>query len=187
RRVVVLLTPIAAPSRLIAGRATHAGILTFFVTFLAFPFYWMVITTFKTTGSPQHCEQSVPVQRPTNPASPQGPVRGYPISAMAREHRLRRSCRGGDHARARGAGGICARAHDRAVGADTGRGDLPHLSRAADDPVHPVLSHHRYAPPAGFTVVTGTGLSKLHGAVLHLVVDWLLPGDPDRSRGCRHD
>ena len=28
----------------------HAAILVFFVTFLAFPFYWMVITTFKTTN-----------------------------------------------------------------------------------------------------------------------------------------
>src|SRR5262245_36774988 len=43
------MTPLAARSRWIAGRAAHAGILTFFVTFLAFPFYWMLITTFKTT------------------------------------------------------------------------------------------------------------------------------------------
>src|SRR5262249_60042313 len=43
------MTPLAARSRRIAGGAAHAGILTFFVTFLAFPFYWMVITTFKTT------------------------------------------------------------------------------------------------------------------------------------------
>jgi multiple sugar transport system permease protein len=35
--------------RRIAGRAGHAAILVFFVTFLAFPFYWMLITTFKTT------------------------------------------------------------------------------------------------------------------------------------------
>jgi multiple sugar transport system permease protein len=33
----------------IAGRTGHAAILVFFVTFLAFPFYWMLITTFKTT------------------------------------------------------------------------------------------------------------------------------------------
>ena len=33
----------------IAGRVGHTGILVFFVTFLAFPFYWMLITTFKTT------------------------------------------------------------------------------------------------------------------------------------------
>jgi multiple sugar transport system permease protein len=32
-----------------AAAGGHAGILAFFVTFLAFPFYWMVITTFKTT------------------------------------------------------------------------------------------------------------------------------------------
>src|SRR5262245_43659757 len=43
------MAPLAARSRRIAGRAAHAGILTFFVTFLAFPFYWMLITTFKTT------------------------------------------------------------------------------------------------------------------------------------------
>jgi len=28
----------------------HAGVLVFFVTFLAFPFYWMLMTTFKTTN-----------------------------------------------------------------------------------------------------------------------------------------
>lgn len=33
----------------IARRGGHAAILIFFVTFLAFPFYWMLITTFKTT------------------------------------------------------------------------------------------------------------------------------------------
>jgi multiple sugar transport system permease protein len=32
-----------------AATGGHAAILVFFVTFLAFPFYWMVITTFKTT------------------------------------------------------------------------------------------------------------------------------------------
>src|SRR5262249_38259618 len=33
----------------IAGKAGHTAILVFFVTFLAFPFYWMLITTFKST------------------------------------------------------------------------------------------------------------------------------------------
>jgi multiple sugar transport system permease protein len=33
----------------IARAGGHAGILVFFVTFLAFPFYWMAITAFKTT------------------------------------------------------------------------------------------------------------------------------------------
>jgi multiple sugar transport system permease protein len=35
-------------TRRIAGKAAHAAVLIFFVTFLAFPFYWMVITAFKT-------------------------------------------------------------------------------------------------------------------------------------------
>jgi len=33
----------------IARTGGHAGVLVFFVTFLAFPFYWMLMTTFKTT------------------------------------------------------------------------------------------------------------------------------------------
>jgi multiple sugar transport system permease protein len=35
--------------RRVARTAGHAGVLVFFVTFLAFPFYWMLMTTFKTT------------------------------------------------------------------------------------------------------------------------------------------
>jgi multiple sugar transport system permease protein len=38
-----------ARTRRVAGAVGHAGVLVFFVTFLAFPFYWMLITTFKTT------------------------------------------------------------------------------------------------------------------------------------------
>jgi len=36
-----------ARARRVAGKAVHAAVLVFFVTFLAFPFYWMIITTFK--------------------------------------------------------------------------------------------------------------------------------------------
>jgi multiple sugar transport system permease protein len=43
------MTPPFARARHIAGRAGHTAILVFFVTFLAFPFYWMLITTFKST------------------------------------------------------------------------------------------------------------------------------------------
>jgi multiple sugar transport system permease protein len=43
------MTPATARARRAAAAGGHAGILVFFVTFLAFPFYWMVITTFKTT------------------------------------------------------------------------------------------------------------------------------------------
>jgi multiple sugar transport system permease protein len=43
------MSPLAARLRRIAVAGGHTGILVFFVTFLAFPFYWMVITTFKTT------------------------------------------------------------------------------------------------------------------------------------------
>ena len=40
-----------APSRghRLAKAGGHTAVLVFFVTFLAFPFYWMLITTFKTT------------------------------------------------------------------------------------------------------------------------------------------
>lgn len=40
----------SARTRTVARRGGHAAILLFFVTFLAFPFYWMLITTFKTTN-----------------------------------------------------------------------------------------------------------------------------------------
>jgi multiple sugar transport system permease protein len=37
----------SARARHIASKAVHAAVLVFFVTFLAFPFYWMMITAFK--------------------------------------------------------------------------------------------------------------------------------------------
>jgi multiple sugar transport system permease protein len=43
------MTPASARARRAAMAGGHAAIIVFFVTFLAFPFYWMVITTFKTT------------------------------------------------------------------------------------------------------------------------------------------
>jgi multiple sugar transport system permease protein len=42
------MTPEFARARRIASKAGHTAVLIFFVTFLAFPFYWMVITAFKT-------------------------------------------------------------------------------------------------------------------------------------------
>jgi multiple sugar transport system permease protein len=41
------MTPEFARARRIANKAGHAAVLVFFVTFLAFPFYWMMITAFK--------------------------------------------------------------------------------------------------------------------------------------------
>ncbi|MGY4501828.1 multiple sugar transport system permease protein [Bradyrhizobium sp. GM24.11] len=41
------MTPEFARARNVAGAAVHTAVLVFFVTFLAFPFYWMVITAFK--------------------------------------------------------------------------------------------------------------------------------------------
>jgi multiple sugar transport system permease protein len=43
------MTPAAARARRVAAGGGRAAVLVFLVTFLAFPFYWMVITTFKTT------------------------------------------------------------------------------------------------------------------------------------------
>lgn len=43
------MTSPAARARRIVMAGGHAGVLVFFVTFLAFPFYWMLMTTFKTT------------------------------------------------------------------------------------------------------------------------------------------
>jgi multiple sugar transport system permease protein len=41
------MIPEFARARHITGKGAHAAVLVFFVTFLAFPFYWMVITAFK--------------------------------------------------------------------------------------------------------------------------------------------
>jgi len=41
------MTPEFARVRRIANKAAHTAVLIFFVTFLAFPFYWMMITAFK--------------------------------------------------------------------------------------------------------------------------------------------
>jgi multiple sugar transport system permease protein len=41
------MTPEFARARHIGGKAVHAAVLVFFVTFLAFPLYWMMITAFK--------------------------------------------------------------------------------------------------------------------------------------------
>jgi multiple sugar transport system permease protein len=43
------MQPATARAHRIAANVGHKAILVFFVTFLAFPFYWMLITTFKTT------------------------------------------------------------------------------------------------------------------------------------------
>ena len=45
-----LMKNTSARIRTVARRGGHTAILVFFVTFLAFPFYWMLITTFKTTN-----------------------------------------------------------------------------------------------------------------------------------------
>src|SRR5258708_34532658 len=39
----------AARAKRFAKASGHAGVLVFFVTFLACPFYWMLMTTFKPT------------------------------------------------------------------------------------------------------------------------------------------
>jgi multiple sugar transport system permease protein len=44
------MTTPASGARTILKRGGHAAVLVFFVTFLAFPFYWMLMTTFKTTN-----------------------------------------------------------------------------------------------------------------------------------------
>jgi len=42
------MTPFGAHTRRAAAAGGRTAVLVFFVTFLAFPFYWMLITTFKT-------------------------------------------------------------------------------------------------------------------------------------------
>src|SRR5258708_23552095 len=48
----------AARAKRFAKASGHAGVLVFFVTFLAFPFYSMLMTTFKTTIYLHHIPQN---------------------------------------------------------------------------------------------------------------------------------
>ena len=44
------MTTLNRRQRNLAMAGGRTAVLVFFVTFLAFPFYWMLITTFKTTN-----------------------------------------------------------------------------------------------------------------------------------------
>ena len=116
-----------------------------FAIVLAFPFYWMVITAFKSrTGA-------VPLRR-----CPSGSTTGSPgelpdlfdnthYLTLAREHRARRRGRRRDHARAGAAGGLRARPALGRVGPGARRRHLPHLPRAADAALPAALARDRDA------------------------------------------
>ena len=63
------------------------GILAVFVTFTAFPFYWMLITAFKTDArSAQSEEQSLCVQHASDLGPRAGAVHRHHVCAMAPQH-----------------------------------------------------------------------------------------------------
>ena len=66
-------------------------------------------------------------------------------------------------------------------------GDLPGLSGAALDPVHPAGDHGLPARPVRHAAGADPDLSDLPGAVLHLAADRLLQVDPLRAGGMRAD
>jgi hypothetical protein len=66
-----------------------------------------------------------------------------------------------------------------------GAGDLPRLSGAALDPVHPAVGDGVQARPLRHAVRADPDLPDLPRAVLHLAADGLFPLDPVRTRGMR--
>ena len=62
-----------------------------FSALLAFPFYWMFITTFKQTGDLYNLENNpVHLQRGADARAPQAPLRGDALPPLALEHDARR-------------------------------------------------------------------------------------------------
>ena len=66
-------------------------------------------------------------------------------------------------------------------------GDLPRLSRAALDPVHPARGDGVQARPLRHALRADPHLSDLPRALLHLAADGLFPLHPLRARGMRAD
>ena len=109
------------------------------------------------------------------------------ISDLAVEHDAGRGLRDGDFDHRQRARRLCDRAaalQGRAVGR---RRDLPRLSGAALDPVHPALDRRVPIRPVRHAVRADPDLSDYPDSVLDLAVDGLFQDHPVRARGMRAD
>ena len=161
--------------------------LTVFLIVLLFPFYWMVITTFKPNEELLSREGNpFWVIHPTlahikkllfDTAYPEwlwntmldvGRV-DVPVDLLQRAGRLRD--------RAPALSRLALRRHEH----------LPRLSRAAVDPVHSARGDGLQARPVRHAARADPHVSDVPDPVLHVAPDGLLQVDPARARGMRAD
>ena len=75
----------AEPSK-VAGGVVNFGVVAAFTAFAAFPFAWMLITTFKQTRDLLTPPQPVPLPRAANPRAPARALPGDALPALGGEH-----------------------------------------------------------------------------------------------------
>ena len=181
-----------------------------FAIVLAFPFYWMLMTSLKTNGDLYNVEnvpfvfneaEATPMER--HPLKDQEwlPLGVENVTTSNYEF-IFRDTKYVDWLQNTAliglivvlitlalalAGGLCARAALGRLGAERRRGDLPHLPRPADTAVPAPLAGGGRAGPAGPVVVAHPRLPLLHGPLLDLAPDGVLQDDPARARGRRDD
>ncbi len=164
--------------------------LAIFVFVLLFPFYWMAITAVK----PNHAADRL--QR-ISARSGWSSRRSSTSTTCCSRPPIRAGC-GTRSSISVGARPCCrwspsvfaayAIERLRFSGARGDRpADLPRLSRAALDPVHPAGGDGVQARPLRHAVRADPHLSDLPDPVLHLAADGLFPLDPLRARGMRAD
>ncbi len=162
------MTPEFARARQIAGKAVHAAVLVFFVTFLAFPFYWMMITAFKANQdlyNPQN-----------NPYVFNSPPTLRHLSVLFEDTQYLQWLLN------TGFVGVVVVVITLLLAVPAGYA-LARMTGAWAQTLGVTIFLTYLVPPsilfaAGFGMVAHPGLSELHGAVLHLASDGLLQGDP---------
>ena len=131
-------------------------------------------------------EQPVPLQPPADARAPAVPVRRDAVRALARQHGARGRPRRRDHASARRAGGVRARAPAGRWGERLGIAHLPDVPDPADASLHSALARRRDPRPAGQHLLAGARLPEHDDSVLHLAPDGLLQVHPEGARGRGH-
>ena len=162
--------------------------IALFLIVLLFPFYWMSLTSIKPNNEliDMNDPQSLVGRQSDARAFPQAPVRDR-LSALDVEHHVRLGQR--DHPVAGRERDGRLRDRARALpGLEHGRRhDLPRLSGAALDPVHPARDHRLPVPPVRQPARADPDLSDHPDPVLDLALDGLLQDHPLRARGMRPD
>ena len=155
-----------------------------FAIVLAFPFYWMLMTSLRADNDLYDIEQ-VPFK--FNADSPTTANYRFLFEQtdyrMAREHGDRRRSRRPDHARPRASGGLRARPALGTLGSECRGRDLPDVPRPADAPLPASLASGGRAELQRSAVVADPRLPLVHRALLDLAADGVLQDNSPGARG----